>query len=84
MLLLHLLVINSLLQAFSEVPNLNVWYGPDSYMGANIAELFQQMTAMTDEEIGEVHPKHNRNTIKSLLSRLHYFQVIIFVHFQSI
>ena len=64
------------MQAFSEVPNLNIWYGPDSYMGANIEELFQQMTAMTDEEIGEVHPQHNRNTIKSLLPRLHYFQVI--------
>lgn len=67
-------VVQTILQAFSEVPNLNTWYGPDSYMGANIAELFQQMTAMTDEEIAAVHPKHNRNTIKSLLSRLHYFQ----------
>lgn len=67
-------VVQTILQAFSEVPNLNIWYGPDSYMGANIAELFQQMTAMTDEEIAAVHPKHNRNTIKSLLSRLHYFQ----------
>lgn len=66
-------VVQTILQAFSEVPNLNIWYGPDSYMGANIAELFRQMTAMTDEEIAEVHPKHNRSTIKSLLPRLHYF-----------
>lgn len=62
-------------QAFAQIPDLNVWYGPDSYMGANIAELFQQMSCMSDEEIAEIHPKHDRNSIKSLLPRLHYFQV---------
>lgn len=67
-------VVQTILQAFSQVPNLNVWYGPDSYMGANIAELFQQMIMMTDEEIAEIHPKHNRDSIQSLLSRLHYYQ----------
>lgn len=63
------------LQAFAEVPNLKIWYGPDAYMGANIMELFQQMTVMTDEEIAEIHPAHNRASIKSLLPRLHYYQV---------
>ncbi|GFQ07353.1 quinolinate synthase chloroplastic [Phtheirospermum japonicum] len=67
-------VVQTILQAFAEVPNLNVWYGPDSYMGANIMELFRQMTVMSDEEIASVHPKHNRNSIKSLIPRIHYFQ----------
>ncbi|KAL0441094.1 UNVERIFIED_CONTAM: Quinolinate synthase, chloroplastic [Sesamum radiatum] len=67
-------VVQTILQAFSEIPDLNVWYGPDTYMGANIMELFRQMTAMTDEEIAEIHPKHNRNSLKSLIPRLHYFQ----------
>lgn len=57
------------------MPELNVWYGPDSYMGANIVKLFQQMTLMTDEEIANIHPKHSLDSIKSLLPRLHYFQV---------
>ncbi|KAI0516083.1 hypothetical protein KFK09_008755 [Dendrobium nobile] len=43
-------------------------------MGANITELFNQMAGMTDEEIAEIHPEHNRNTIKSLLHQLHYYQ----------
>ncbi|KAL8230576.1 hypothetical protein R6Q57_000354 [Mikania cordata] len=68
-------VVQTILQAFAQVPNLNVWYGPDSYMGANIIELFQQMTFMTDDEIAKIHPEHTRNSIKSLLPRLHYFQV---------
>ncbi|XP_050224422.1 quinolinate synthase, chloroplastic-like [Mercurialis annua] len=67
-------VVQTILQGFSQVPDLNVWYGPDSYMGANIAKLFQQMTLMTDDEIAEVHPDHNRESIKSLLPRLHYYQ----------
>ncbi|XP_023520087.1 quinolinate synthase, chloroplastic [Cucurbita pepo subsp. pepo] len=67
-------VVQTILQAFAQVPELNVWYGPDSYMGANIVELLQQMTQMTDEEIAMVHPKHNRNSIRSLLPRLHYYQ----------
>lgn len=54
---------------------MNVWYGPDSYMGANIVELFHQMAALSDEEIKEIHPIHDRKSIKSLLSQLHYYQV---------
>ncbi|URE38607.1 Quinolinate synthetase A protein, partial [Musa troglodytarum] len=61
-------------EAFAQVPDLNVWYGPDSYMGANIVELFHQMADMTDEEISGIHPEHNRNSIRSLLKRLHYYQ----------
>ncbi|XAR50251.1 Quinolinate synthase [Bertholletia excelsa] len=67
-------VVQTILQAFAQVPNLNVWYGPDTYMGANIMELFQQMTQMTDEEIAVIHPGHSRSTIKSLLPRLHYYK----------
>ncbi|XP_043806442.1 quinolinate synthase, chloroplastic isoform X2 [Manihot esculenta] len=67
-------VVQTILKAFTQIPDLNVWYGPDSYMGANIAKLFQQMTAMTDDEITEVHPAHNRDTIRALLPRLHYYQ----------
>ncbi|XP_057534664.1 quinolinate synthase, chloroplastic [Amaranthus tricolor] len=67
-------VVQTILQAFAQIPDLTVYYGPDSYMGANIAELFQQMTIMSDEEISAIHPQHNKDSIKSLLPRLHYFQ----------
>lgn len=67
-------VVQTILQAFAQVPDLNIWYGPDSYMGANVVELFLQMSKMTDEEIAEIHPRHNRESIKSFLPRLHYYQ----------
>ncbi|XP_042379157.1 quinolinate synthase, chloroplastic-like [Zingiber officinale] len=67
-------VVKTILQAFAQIPYLNVWYGPDSYMGANIVELFRQMADMTDEEISRIHQDHNRDSIRSLLSRLFYYQ----------
>ncbi|KAI4365959.1 hypothetical protein MLD38_021893 [Melastoma candidum] len=67
-------VVQTVLQAFAQVPDLNVCYGPDSYMGTNIKELFQQMSLMTDEQISQIHPKHDRLSIRSLLPRLHFFQ----------
>ncbi|XP_078432643.1 quinolinate synthase [Wolffia australiana] len=67
-------VVQTILQAFAQLPDMNVYYGPDSYMGANIVELFRQMSRMPDEEIALIHPKHNRESISSLLPRLHYFQ----------
>ncbi|KAJ7551288.1 hypothetical protein O6H91_06G008600 [Diphasiastrum complanatum] len=66
-------VVQTILQAFAQVSDLTVWYGPDSYMGANLAELFLQMAAMTDDEIKAVHPLHDKGTIAALLPRLHYF-----------
>ncbi|KAK3139695.1 hypothetical protein QOZ80_5AG0388140 [Eleusine coracana subsp. coracana] len=67
-------VVPTILQAFAQIPDINVWYGPDSYMGANIADLFQRMATMSDEEIAVIHPDHNRKSISSLLPRLHYYQ----------
>ncbi|KAK7291597.1 hypothetical protein RIF29_06867 [Crotalaria pallida] len=67
-------VVQTILQAFAQVPDLSVWYGPDSYMGANIKELFKQMTKMTNDEIAAIHPAHGLDSIRSLLPRLHYFQ----------
>lgn len=48
------------LQAFSQVPDLRVWYGPDTYMGRNLAQLFTSMADMSDEEIAEIHPAHSQ------------------------
>ncbi|CAN6351596.1 unnamed protein product [Urochloa humidicola] len=67
-------VVPTILQAFAQIPDLNVWYGPDSYMGANIADLFQRMATMSDEAIAKIHRDHNRKSISSLLPRLHYYQ----------
>ena len=40
-----------MLQAFAQVPDLHVWYGPDTYMGKNLAFLMQALSAGTDEQV---------------------------------
>jgi quinolinate synthase len=67
-------VVNTVLQAAHQVPGVNIWYGPDTYMGGNLAELFRRVLLLGDAEIAKLHPEHNTQTIKSLLPRLRYFQ----------
>jgi len=37
-------------------PELTVWYGPDTYMGSNLAQLFLSLAQLPDEEVKLVHP----------------------------
>ena len=37
-----------------QVPEATVWYGPDSYMGANLAQLLEWLADMPDEEVGAI------------------------------
>lgn len=48
------------LQAFAQVPGINVYYGPDTYMGANLAVMLRAVSQMSDEDIRALHPDHNR------------------------
>ncbi|EIE23775.1 hypothetical protein COCSUDRAFT_23649 [Coccomyxa subellipsoidea C-169] len=66
-------VVQTVLQAFAQVPGINVYYGPDTYMGANLAVMLRAVAQMSDEEIRALHPDHNRESVRSLLPRLHYF-----------
>ena len=63
-----------LLQGFAQIPDLTVWYGPDTYMGRNLAQLFTSLAEMPDEEVQKLHPKHTQASVKALLPRLHYFE----------
>jgi quinolinate synthase len=39
-----------------QVPDVSVWYGPDTYMGENLAALFTSLAQMSDDEIRAIHP----------------------------
>jgi quinolinate synthase len=67
-------VVKTVLQAYAEVPGLHVWFGPDTYMGKNLHELFSSMRELPPEKIAAVHPAHDRSTLDSLLERFHYFE----------
>ena len=62
------------MQGFAQIPDLTVWYGPDTYMGRNLAQLFTSLAELPDEEVQKLHPKHTQASVKALLPRLHYFE----------
>jgi quinolinate synthase len=43
-------------------------------MGHNLAQLFASLAELDDAAISAVHPAHNRESIKALLPRFHYFE----------
>ena len=67
-------VVRTVLQAAAQIPDVHIWFGPDTYMGDNLAHMFQNLADMADEQIRQLHPDHDQATIRSLLSRFHYFE----------
>jgi quinolinate synthase len=67
-------VVQSVLQAAAQIPDVHVWYGPDTYMGDNLVTMLDRFSTMTDAEIAAIHPAHNRGTITSLRQRFHTFR----------
>lgn len=74
-------VVQTVLQAFAQVPDLTVWYGPDTYMGRNLAQLFTQLADLPDEVVQQLHPAHTAATVRALLPRFkHYASGTCIVH----
>ena len=58
-----------MLQASVEIHNVNILYGPDTYMGENLVTMFTSVldAGWDDEKIAtDMHPEHNRESITKL------------------
>ncbi len=67
-------VVQTVLAAFAQIENGHVWFGPDTYMGRNLAKLFTQLADGPESAIRALHPAHDHASMRSLLSRFHYFE----------
>ena len=67
-------VVQTVLQAAAQIPDVHIWFGPDTYMGENLAHMFESLAQMPDERIADVHAAHDRETVSALLPRFHYFE----------
>ncbi len=67
-------VVQTVLQAAAQDPEVEVFFGPDTYMGANLAELFARLGDMDEATIRDLHPEHDRASIKALAQRFDYFR----------
>ena len=57
----------TILQATAQVPDANIVYGPDTYMGTNIKKLFETLAKGTDEQVQKLHPAHTVASVKKLV-----------------
>lgn len=67
-------VVQTILQAAAQIPDLHVWYGPDTYMGENLHAMFSRLAQRSDDEIAALHPAHSQQTLSGLLERFDYFK----------
>ncbi len=67
-------VVQTVLQAAAQIPEVEIFYGPDTYMGANLQAMFAQFSQLSDDAIRKLHPAHDRATLRGLLDRFRYFQ----------
>jgi quinolinate synthase len=67
-------VVRTVLQAFVQIPDAHVWFGPDSYMGANLAALFARLQELPEERLRAELPGHDRGSIARLRERFHPFE----------
>lgn len=67
-------VVATILAAFAEIPDVEVFFGPDTYMGRNLLRLFEHMVSLGDAAIAQVHPAHTAASLRSALARLHVFE----------
>lgn len=71
-------VLQTILQSSAQIgpEELQICYGPDTYMGDNLVSLLDAVisSGWTDERIKEdLHPEHNQSTIKSLRDNINVY-----------
>jgi quinolinate synthase len=74
-------VVPLMLQAFAQVPDLHIWFGPDTYMGGNLASMLQAYAGMDGAAAKALHPQHTPASLASARERFHWFeQGVCIVH----
>jgi quinolinate synthase len=67
-------VVQTILQADAQIPGVQIFYGPDTYMGHNLETMLTQFSRLSDDAIRAIHPAHDRASITSLLDRFTTFE----------
>jgi len=67
-------VVSTVLAAAAQIPDVHVWFGPDTYMGRNLQALFAQLATMDDAAVQAIHPDHDAASVGELLDRFHVFR----------
>ena len=67
-------VVPLILQAFAQVPDLHVWFGPDTYMGHNLTSMLARLATLDAASIARLHPAHTPASLASAAARFACFE----------
>jgi quinolinate synthase len=67
-------VVKTVLAAFHQMPDLRLWFGPDTYMGQNLQVLFESLQHRDESEIRRLHPGHDRNSLTRVIAGFNHFR----------
>ena len=67
-------VVSMVLQCFAQLPDGHVWFGPDTYMGQNLAHLLESLAELGDSAVRAVQPGMDAQSLRAALGRFHYFE----------
>jgi quinolinate synthase len=67
-------VLPLVLQATAQVPELQIWFGPDTYMGRNLASILRAYSELPQEAIARLHPDHDAASLRAVSERFRFFE----------
>ncbi|MGF1466837.1 MAG: quinolinate synthase NadA [Sandaracinaceae bacterium] len=67
-------VVQTILQAAAQIPDVRIHFGPDTYMGRNLEALLGRLAEMDDDAVRALHPEHTADSVRRLLERFDYFK----------
>ena len=67
-------VVQTVLQAGAQVDDVQIYFGPDTYMGQNLESMLRAYEDLDDEAVRALHPAYDLAKLRALRERFHYFQ----------
>src|SRR5512133_1335891 len=66
-------VVSTVLAAFAQMPEIRLWFGPDTYMGQNLRVLFESLRHLDEQAIRSIHPAHDQSTLRKVVDGFDYY-----------
>jgi quinolinate synthase len=67
-------VLAMLLQAYAQIPELQIWFGPDTYMGRNLQAMLRTFARMDAAQVRALHPLHTPDSLARASERFAFFE----------
>jgi quinolinate synthase len=67
-------VLAMVLQAYAQVPELQIWFGPDTYMGRNLRAMLGTFARMDLAQVRALHPLHTPESLARASERFAFFE----------